>query len=100
MGVLGLVVTDAVLSAALGSSTLTKEAYINSMLTQPYAVGDRNDGAPRLLKPLSVSEFTVDKADGQLEFVAELLRDVAGTRAGSLVSVKLDLINAEELTLT
>lgn len=90
-GVLQLVFTDAVLAAAVGSTTQTA-AYINSVLARPFSVMETRTGEPSLLKPLGTIEAT---DDGQLEFEAQLLQDVAGSKAGDTVSVLLDLFDPD-----
>jgi hypothetical protein len=89
-GVTQLVFSDAVLAAAVGSSSLT-DGYINSVLTQPISVTGTS-GQLGLLKPLST--FEADE-NGGLDFDAQLLQDLAGSKAGDTVSVELDLFNPE-----
>jgi hypothetical protein len=89
-GVVGLVFSDAVLEAALGStSTFSKEAYISSMLSQPCSLTPGNIGCSSLLKPVGPKRY--DTQNEVLVFDAELLRDFAGGRAGDTVKVALDL---------
>jgi hypothetical protein len=91
--VMGLVFSDAVLEAALGSSTLSKEAYINSVLSQPCSLTPGVIGHSSLLKPIGPRMY--DARKDLLCFEAELLQDFAGSRAGDLVNVVLDLFGTE-----
>jgi hypothetical protein len=87
--VAGLVFTDAVLEAALGSSTLSKEAYISSVLSQPCSLAPGKRGYSSLLKPVGPKRFDPEKE--LLMFDAQLLQDFAGAKAGDTVKVALDL---------
>jgi hypothetical protein len=49
-GSTGLVFTDAVLDAALGSSTLSKEAYVSSVMSQPCSLAPGDMRHSSLLK--------------------------------------------------
>jgi hypothetical protein len=89
-GVMQLVFSDAVLAAAVGSSCLT-DGYMNSVLTQPINVTGTS-GQLSMLKPLGTIEAD---EDGTLDFDAQLLQDVAGSKAGDTVSVTLDLFHGE-----
>ena len=88
-GVMGLVFTDTVLEAALGSSTVSKEAYVSSVLAQSCSLTPGQAGYTSLLKP--VGPITTDANTNILRFDAQLLRDFAGARAGDTVKVVLDL---------
>jgi hypothetical protein len=94
-GALDKVFTDAVLEAALGSSTGSKEAYISSVLTQPFNLveSDRN---PQGLVKLT-GEFTMDSSTGRVTVQAQMLRNMAGVKAGQAVVVKLDMFNDDGL---
>ena len=98
-GAAGLVFTDAVLEAALGSSTLNKEAYISSVMSQPcsLSMGDSPGGVAwqGLFKPTGTRTYTSGEDGDIVEFDAELLRDFAGGRAGDTVRVILDLFGSE-----
>ena len=74
-GVMGLVFTDAVWEAALGSSSISKEAYISSVLSQPCSSTPGRTGHNSLLKPVGPRVY--DHTD-TLRFDAELLRDFGG----------------------
>jgi hypothetical protein len=91
--VMGLVFSDAVLEAALGSSTLSKEAYISSMLSQPCSLTPGAVGHSSLLKPVGPRSY--DTSTDVLVFDAELLQDFAGGRAGDTVKVTLDLLGTQ-----
>ena len=87
-GVAGAVFSDAVVEAALGSSTLGKEAYVSSVLAQPCSLAPGRVGLNRLLKPVG----NAPKAEAFMHmYDAELLQDFAGGRAGDTVSVALAL---------
>ena len=88
-GVMGLVFSDAVLEAALGSSTLSKEAYISSVLSQPCSLTPGSAGHSSLLEPVGPRTYDTDK--DVLKFNAQLLQDFADARSGDLVRVELDL---------
>jgi hypothetical protein len=94
-GVGGLVFTDAVLEAALGSGTLSKEAYISSVLSQPCSLTPGAVGHSSVLKP--VGPKTYDAQTEMLRFDAQLLRDFAGGRAGDTVQVTLDLFGYDSI---
>ena len=91
-GVTGLVFSDAVLEAALGSSTFSKEAYVNSVLSQPCSLLPCQSGSSSLLKPVGVP--TYDAESKALKFDAQLLADFMGGKAGAAVKVELDLFIA------
>jgi hypothetical protein len=91
-GVAGLVFSDAVLEAALGGSTLGKEAYISSVMSQPCSLTPDRLGYSSLLKPVGPRSYDTEK--DLLEFDAQLLRDFAGGEVGDTVRVKLDLFGA------
>jgi hypothetical protein len=91
-GVAGLVFSDRVLKAALGSSTLSKKAYISSVMSQPCSLTPDKLGYSSLLKPVGPRSYDTDK--DVLEFDAQLLGEFAGGRAGDAVRVKLDLFGA------
>ena len=94
-GVMGLVFSDAVFEAALGSSTLSKEAYVSSVLSQPCSLSPIGDSS--LLKPVGVPTY---KADTKvLVFDAELRQDFVGAKAGVKVKVTLDLFGAGQARL-
>jgi hypothetical protein len=89
-GVMSLVFTDMVLQTALGSSsTLSKEAYVSSVLSEPCSLSPGEIGHSSLLKP--VGPRTYDTFSDLLVFDAVLLRDFAGAKAGDTVKVTLDL---------
>lgn len=88
-GVLELVFIDLVLEAAMGSSTISKEAWISSMLSQPCSFSAQAFCHNRLLKPLGA--FTCDPTTGVQRFKAKLLQDFAGLHKGAEVDVELDL---------
>jgi hypothetical protein len=90
-GVTGLVFSDAVLEAAVGSSTLSKEAYVSSVLSQPCSLTTGATGYSSLLKPVGVPIYDPDT--WALQFDAQLLADFAGGKAGDLVRVYLDLFS-------
>jgi hypothetical protein len=89
-GVIGLVFSDAVLEAALCNTTLSKEAYVSSVISQPCSLKASKGGHNRtLFKP--IGSATCDASTNALRFDAELLQDFAGGKAGDIVTVKLDL---------
>jgi hypothetical protein len=88
-GVMGLVFSDAVLEAALGSSTLSKEDYVSSVLSQPFSFTPGAIGHSSLLKPFGPK--TYDAGTDVLKFDAQLLQDFAGAKAGKVVKVEIDL---------
>jgi hypothetical protein len=89
-GVIGLVFNDAVLEAALCSSTLNKEAYVSSVLSQPCSLKSGKGGhSMTLFKP--IGSAICDASTNALRFDAELLRDFAGGKAGDIVKVELEL---------
>jgi hypothetical protein len=91
-GVVGLVFSDAVLEAALGSSTLSKEAYISSVLSQPCSLTPGAVGHASLLKPTGSPQY--DPITSSLVFDAQLLQDFAGGKVGDSVKVTLSLFGA------
>jgi hypothetical protein len=90
-GVEGLVFSDAVLEAALGSSALSKETYVNSVLSAPCNLAPGADGYGGLFKPVGTPKDSV-RFD-TLEFDAELLCGFAGGQAGDTVKVTLALFS-------
>jgi hypothetical protein len=88
-GIMGLVFSDAVLEAALGSSSFSKEAYVSSVLSQPCSLTPGEIGHSSLLKPFGPK--TYDAYTDKLKFDAQLLQDFAGVKAGKVVKVELDL---------
>ena len=117
-GVESLVFTEAVLEAAStaalatssssnssnsnsSSSTLSKEAYVSSVLSEPCGLKPGAVGYSSLLKPVQQpnARRAYDTYNDTLVFDAELLRDFAGGRAGDKVKVTLDLFNAEHIRL-
>jgi hypothetical protein len=88
-GSAGLVFTDAVLEAALGSSTLSKEAYVSSVMSQPCSLTPGAIGHSSIFKPVGPKSY--DTVGDVLMFDAELLQDFAGGRAGDRVKVSLCL---------
>jgi hypothetical protein len=100
--VANLVFSDAVLEAALGSSSsssssiLSKEAYVSSALAHPCSLTPGKIGHSSLLKPVGPRAY--DTSTDVLRFDAELLRDFAGGRAGDTVKVTLDLFGGESLS--
>jgi hypothetical protein len=94
-GVMGLVFSDEVLEAALGSSTLSKEAYISSVLSQPCSLTPGSTGHSSLLEPVGPRTYDTDK--DVLKFDAQLLQDFADARSGDLVRVELDLFGTGDI---
>ena len=92
-GSTGLVFTDAVLDAALGSSTLSKEAYVSSVMSQPCSLAPGDMRHNSLLKRTGPPTF--HDATKCVSFDAQLLRDFAGGRAGDTVMVELDLFGTD-----
>jgi hypothetical protein len=92
-GFLGLVFTDAVLEASLGSSTISKETYISSVLSRPCSFTSGIIGLYSLLKPLGA--ITAKPSTDVVEFDAQLLCDFAGASKGETVHAELDLFAAE-----
>lgn len=101
-GRLGLVFTDAVLEAAMGSSALSKEAYVSSVLSRPCSLTPGDSSS--LLKPLSKPVLT--EQSKMLTFDAQLQREFAGGSVGDTVKVGIDffefgrvvIANHEDLT--
>lgn len=85
-GVSGLVFSDAVLDAALGSSVFSREDYVSSVLSLPCSL---EPSSITMFKP--VGSATCDASTNVLKFDAELLRDFAGAKAGDTVKVELEL---------
>lgn len=88
-GVLELIFTDEAVAAALGSSTLSKVQYINSVLTQPCSFMDGFYCRRALMQP--EGPFSLDSDTGSLQFQAKLLQDFAGGKEGDTVDVNLEL---------
>ena len=86
---------DAVVEAALGSSTVSKEAYISSVLTQPCSLVDTRLSSQGLFQP--VGKFNIDAFTGAVTVQAHMLRDFAGAKAGQQANVTLDLFNEDGL---
>jgi hypothetical protein len=95
-GVVHEVFSEAVLEAALGSSTLSKEAYINSVLTQPCSLVNDAMSSRGLVKP--TGEFEISP-DGRVTVQAQMLREFAGAKPGQHVVLSLDLSNEDGLML-
>lgn len=95
-GMLDLVFTEAVLDAALGSGTISKEIYIHSVLTRPCAIHFRENSKPLHLSGLlePTGGYTCDLESGRLGFEARLLQDFAGGKAGDGVRVTLALFGS------
>jgi hypothetical protein len=85
---------DAVVEAALGSSTVSREAYISSVLTQPCSLVDTRLSSQGLFQP--VGKF-IDAFTGTVTVQAHMLRDFAGAKAGQQANVTLDLFNEDGL---
>lgn len=78
------------MEAALGSSTLDKGAYTNSVLSEPFGrVPCKFGPHPGVLQPIGTPVFDAQKR--LLKCDAQLLRDFAGGRAGETVHVELNL---------
>jgi hypothetical protein len=80
-GVLKLVFTDAVLEAAIGTGTVSKEAYINSVLAKPCGLTPEYAACHKLFRRTSEIE-PVAGQEGALRFEARLLQDFRGGKAG------------------
>jgi hypothetical protein len=96
-GVLNGVFTDVVLEAALGSSTVSKEAYISSVLTQPCSLVDSHLSSQGIFKPLG--EFQINPTSGRVVVTAQMLRDFGSAKAGQTVQVTLDLFRTDGMAL-
>jgi hypothetical protein len=90
-GYAGLVFTDEVLEAVLGSSTISKEAYVSNVMSQPCSLTPGAIGHSSLLKPVGSPAFL--GSNKVVEFEAVLLRDFAGGRSGDKVKATLDLFS-------
>jgi len=92
-GVLKLVFTTEVLDAALGSSTLSKDTYISSVISQPCGPLSQDTpvaGAKGILfKPIAGSAGTPNH-----KFQALVLQNFAGLSKGQVVTVELDLFHS------
>jgi len=92
-GALKLVFTEEVLDAALGSSTLSKDTYINSVVSRPCGPlcqpmpSSGTEGM--LFKPIAGSAGTPNH-----KFKALVLQDFAGLSKGQEVTVELDLFKS------
>jgi hypothetical protein len=82
------VFTDAVLQAAQGSSTLGKEAYVSSVLSQPCSLTPGVVGHSSLLRPPGPPTYSAGTQILTLDAV--LLQSFAGSKAGDAVRVVLD----------
>lgn len=87
-GVLSMVFADQVLQEALGSSIISKESYIKSVLTRPVNLCASDRAGPSLLEP--VGDFDID-AYGSSTFRAKLLQGFVGGKAGEEVYAVLEL---------
>ena len=85
---LASVFTDAVLQAAQGSSTLSKEAYVSSVLSQPCSLTPGVVGHSSLLRPPGPPTYSAGTQILTLDAV--LLQSFAGAKAGDTVRVVLD----------
>lgn len=92
VGQLGLVFSDRVLDAAMGSSSMTKQDWVRSILTRPCGFVGGVVGQNHLLEPALDS---VELIGLTLRFSAKLLEDFAGSRRGTQVDVDIDLFNTE-----
>jgi hypothetical protein len=97
IGSLDAVFADAVVEAALGSSTVSKAAYISSVLTQPCSLVESYLSPQGLLKP--VGDFKINPRTGSVTVQAQLLREFAGAKAGEVVDVELELFTSDGLAL-
>lgn len=96
-GVLSLVFTDAVLQAAVGTGTVSKEAYINSVLAKPCSLAPDYKASHQLFKRTGDIEHLPDQsAYGSLRFEAQLLQDFKGAKAGDSVTVRFDLFSTAD----
>lgn len=89
-GVLSLVFTEAVLQAALGTSTMSKEAYMNSVLAKPCGLAQDYAACHKLFKRTGDIKRVPDQ-QGALQFEAQLLQDFQGGKAGDRVVIRFDL---------
>ena len=96
-GTMGFIFTDAVLEAAIGSSTLSKEAYISSVLSHPCSLAPVEVGHTSLLKAIGTPVYHTSTK--LLKFDAQLLRDFAKGKAGDTVKVELDLFRKGKIKL-
>jgi hypothetical protein len=102
-GVLGVVFSDRVVTAALGpvaaaagsSPADTRRAWISSVLTQPCGVAPGMLSPQQLLGPLKLPS----KLQGPLQFQAELMQDCWGSSRGERVSVTLDLFYSSSISI-
>lgn len=96
-GMLRLVFTEDVLDAALGSSTLSKDTYISSVLSQPcgrlceYLPHGSSDTKGMLFKPIA------PEAPDQLKFQALVLQDFAGLSQGQEVLIELEIFHTSTM---
>ena len=89
-GVTSWVFTDAVLEAALSnSSTLSKEAYVSSVLSQPCSLTPGEIGHSSLIKLVGLIPHNADTNIQRSD--VQLLQDFAGARVGDVATLTLDL---------
>lgn len=95
-GMLELVLTDAVIDAALGSSTISKEAYLSSILMRPCSFTTSTLHSNGLFKPISaISSGGVRTTRLDFGFEAELLQDFFGAKSGEKVTVGFDIFDEQ-----
>jgi hypothetical protein len=91
LGRLGPVLSDRVVDAAMGSSTMTKQEWLHSILTKPCGFSGTYGQYAFLDPDLTSVKFK----DLTLYFPATLSRDFAGSKEGTTVDVKLKLFDEE-----
>jgi hypothetical protein len=91
LGRLGLVLSDRVVDAAMGSTTMTKQEWVHSILTKPGGFSGTYGSSPFLEPDLSSVKFK----NLTLYFAATLSKDFAGSREGATVDVKVKLFDQE-----
>lgn len=89
-GVLSLVFSDAIVEAAIGSGTISKQEYINSVLSKPCSLASEYLGFHRLFTHIGMPKAVVGQP-GALKFQARLAQDFGGGKAGDTVYAQLDL---------
>jgi hypothetical protein len=91
-GALSGVFTERVLAAAVGSSRLSRDAYVTSVLTQPCSAHGEA-GLHRLLKVVQHPHY--DSEEMELRWHTQLAKDFLGCVAGSELDVRLDLLSPQ-----
>lgn len=92
-GVLGMVFSDEVLEAAVGSSNISKDTYIKNVLTWSVNLSATDLEGARLLMPFG--EFHTNDV-GATSFRAHLLQSFLGAQVGDEVHASVELLDPGE----